>query len=191
VGSAAYLRQWEVHICASGEEFDYPLSLEVYQEMSRIMKAQLPENVKVKTITTDSVMQRNILNAAQKIVRDIEKRKKRIKKVVIPEVLIKSLDSANEDFGFVILESGFARTYNNYINHLIYNRDPSLLLGMGTVEYTPYKEGSMLIGFIIDKKNRNLAYYKKIFWQQRDPTEKIVIKAQLHDLMMSYFQHAK
>lgn len=65
------------------------------------------------------------------------------------------------------------------------------MLSFGNIDYVPYKEGSMVIGFIVDRKNKNLAYYKKIIWEERDPTEKIVIKSQLHDLMMSYFQNAK
>lgn len=178
-------------VTGNRQEFDYSLSFDVYTEMSKQIKTLIPDGVKIKTVMADSVTQRNILNAAEGIIKDIEKRSKAIRKVSIPDVLIKSLETANEDFGFVILESGFARTRKKYTNHLLYNRAAVILLSMGSVDYIPYKEGSMLIGFIVDRKNKNLAYYKKIIWAQRDPTEKIVIKAQLHDLMMSYFQHAK
>lgn len=178
-------------VTGNRQEFDYSLSFDVYSEMNRQIKTLIPDGVKVKTITADSATQRNILNAAERIIRDIEKGKRVIRNVTVPDVLINCIDAANQDFGFVIIENGFARTYKNYTNHLLYNRAAVSLLSMGSVSYIPYKEGSILIGFIIDKKNRNLAYYKKIIWEQRDPTEKIVIKAQLHDLMMSYFQHAK
>jgi len=178
-------------VTGNKQEFDYSLSFEVYSEMDRQIRMLIPEDVKVKTVTSDSATQINILNAAEKIIKDIEKKRKAIKKVIIPDALLNITDSPKQDFCFVILESGFARSYNNFANHLLYNRAAVNLLSFGNIDYVPYKEGSMVIGFIVDRKNKNLAYYKKIIWEQRDPTEKIVIKSQLHDLMMSYFQNAK
>ena len=155
----------DVRIIETGnrQEFDYSLSLDVYTEMNKQIKALIPDDVKVKTLIADSVTQRNILNASERIIMDIEKRKRPISKVTIPDVLIKRLDSANQDFGFVILERGFARTYSNYANHLLYNSAAVNLLSLGSVDYLPYKEGSMVIGFIIDKKTGILLTTKKLF----------------------------
>ena len=172
-------------------QFDYEMSSEVYKEMKGQIPALVPDGVKINTITADSVSQKLLLTAAEKIVEEITSRKVAAKQVVVPQVLLNMLDSVGQNFGFFIMQAGFSRTQNNYINHLYYNRAAVNVLTLGNVTYIPYRDGSTMIGFIIDRKNGNLAYYKKIFWQQRDPTEKIVIKGQLHDLMMSYFQHSK
>lgn len=44
-----------------------------------------------------------------------------------------------------------------------------------------------MAAFIIDLKNKNLLYFKRDIWPDRNPTEEIVIKSQLKDLINSYF----
>lgn len=81
-------------VTGNKQEFDYSLSFEVYAEMDRQIKMLIPEDVKVKTVTSDSATQRNILNAAERIIKDIEKKRKAIKSVIIPDALLNIRDSA-------------------------------------------------------------------------------------------------
>lgn len=124
---------------------------------------QIPDGVKIKIVFTDSVTQRNILSTVKGIIKDDEKSITGIRKVTTPDILIKSFDAADEDLGFVMFKRGFVRIHKNYTRHLLYNQAGVALLSVGNVKFIPHKECLMLIGLIIDRKNKSFVFYKKLF----------------------------
>ena len=174
----------------NNQEIDNTISQEVLNEMNNQIATAIPDSIQVQRLKADSALESDILSQSHKIINAI-RQKISVKRVEIPGRLIEIMDSVHQDFCFIILEGGLTRTKANYIKQLYYTRPAVSMISLGYLDYIPYRQNSGVIGFIIDRKRKQLAYFKKIVWPDRDPTEKIVIKGQLHDLMMSYFQLAR
>lgn len=159
------------------------------QEITRQLNNILPDTISVSQFNTDANHLKEISNTAIQLIKSTESGKT-IKGLKVPELLLHQLDSANQDFGLFIFIIGFTRTKENLTKEYIRRQGISLAT-LGLYQTVPNSAYSTMIGFIVDRKNKNLAMYRKIKWNQRDPTDKLVVKSQLRDLLMRYFQSAK
>ena len=159
------------------------------QEIVRQLKIILPDTIGVSQFDTDSNHLKEINNTAIQLIKSTESGRT-IKGLKVPELLLHQLDSTNHDFGLFIFIIGFTRTKENLTKEYIRRQGISLAT-LGFYQTVPNSSYSTMIGFIIDRKNKSLAMYRKIKWKERDPTDKLVVKSQLRDLLMRYFQSAK
>ncbi|MES2774592.1 MAG: hypothetical protein V4722_10430 [Bacteroidota bacterium] len=170
-------------------ETNVPFSKKATKEIELQVKNLLPENILVSQLNVDESQDSTIPNAITYIVNEVEK-VKTLNRIVVPESLLHFLDSANHDFCLGILEVGFVRSKDNYDKqHDLGNMTQFATLGL--YGFVPYKSSSTMVCFIVDRKNRNLAFYRRGTWKETDPTERIVIKAHLDDLISKYFDSAK
>jgi hypothetical protein len=167
------------------EQFSDIASHEIVRQLNII----LPDTIGISQFITDSIHQNEINNSAIQIIRSVEGGGS-IKGLKVSELLLHQLDSTNQEFGLYIFIVGFTRTKENLTKQYMRRKGIGLAT-LGFYQTVPNSSYSTMIGFIIDRKNKNLAMYRKIQWNQRDPTDKLVVKSQLRDLLMRYFQSAK
>ena len=150
------------------------------------MPAIIPDSIHLTHINTSSTQFDEIKKALNKIVISIEKNSISASSIKIPPVLLHYLDSSHEDYGICIYSEGFIRTENNQTKEYIkgYER---YYYTLGIINKIPLKSSSAMCFLIIDRKKMRLRFYRSSVWEKRDPTEFIVIKSQLHHLIMPYF----
>jgi hypothetical protein len=109
-----------------------------------------------------------------------------IKNVSIPEFLISIMDSCGYDNCLFIFQNGFARTPDNFSKQY-YRRKLLSLKTLGLYETTPKISASVMVGLAINKKTKKISLFKELDWTNRDPMESNVIKAQVRDIVLGYF----
>ncbi|MEO6548070.1 MAG: hypothetical protein ABIN94_08725 [Ferruginibacter sp.] len=172
---------------------DNPEKSELFSDMASKeidlqLKAILPGTKRYYQFHSDS-SQKEIIHTAIQLMNSVEGGRS-IRGIKIPELLLQQLDSINEDFGLFVFFSGFTRAKENLTKEYV-RRQGMALATIGIYQTVPNSAYSIMICFIVDRKNKNLAMYRKTKWKLRDPTDKLVVKSQLRDLLMRYFQSAK
>ncbi len=176
-------------------ELNDSLSNATFETTTTLLKTYFPDTVSHEYFYPDSVQQSIINNAIVTIVGKVKTNQK-AKSFKIPDSLIKVFEKSKTNYIFCISNVGFIRSYENMRKK--YNEGQALqyvspLQGLITnlpiipLGFTPYKSSAIMAAFIIDLKNKNLLYFKRDIWPDRNPTEEIVIKSQLKDLINSYF----
>ena len=181
----------EISIINKGNNLEksFTFSKEAAKEITNQVKNIIPDSIKFSQLITDTAQFQEIFKSVSGIIKIVEQRRT-IKGIIIPAILLHLLDSTNQDFCLGIWEIGFTRTTDNYVKQYQKSRIVQVAT-LGGLNYVPNKSYSIMICFIIDRKNKNLAFYRKSRWRERDPIEKMVIRSQLHDLIMRYFQSAR
>ncbi len=171
-------------------EEDSLLSSQVAQEIAIQTKKIIPDSVNTIQLKTDENQSQEIAMAIFKIISICETQPSDNKYANIPDILIKILDSLNQDFGLFIVYQGFKRTEDNQRSQYIKKRELSLFT-LGLINLIPIKSSAAMVCFIIDKKNKKLRYYLKSSSDDRDPTVALTIKSMVYHSVMSYFQAEK
>lgn len=173
----------------NGEE-DSVLSSKVAEEIAIQAKNIIPDSVNTIQLKTNETQSQEIAVAIFKIISTCETQPSDNKYANIPDILIKILDSLDQDFGLFIVYQGFKRTEDNQRNQYIKKRELSLFT-LGLIDLIPIKSSAAMVCFIIDKKNKKLRYYLKSSSDDRDPTMALTIKSMVYHSLMSYFQLEK
>jgi hypothetical protein len=106
-------------------------------------------------------------------------------KTEAPEQLLHILDSMNRDFGLGIVNIGFVRTKENQVNEYTTTRAMSFF-SLGYINVVPNESFSTMFCFIIYRRQKKIYFFEKSM-DDRNPTDAIVIKSQLRNMLMSYF----
>lgn len=112
------------------------------------------------------------------------------KTVEVPEFLLNILDSLGKDYSLFIFHRGFTRTPENLKTQYI-KRRTAALASLGFYDTEPNSAYSVMIGVLIDKKRKRISMYKELYWRNRNPNEEVVIRSQIRDLILGYFQNSK
>jgi len=177
----------EIKVIRTGNKLvtDSSLTRQVQKEIFSNAKNLVPENINTEVLDFNEMQSKEINEAMISLVRTAEKILKP-KVIKVPEPLLLLLDSLNQDFALGIIDVGFIRTDENqsreYTKSMGFN-----FFSLGIYNFVPIKSFSTMRCFVIDRKQKAVRFYEKSMWQERDPTETIVIKSQLHHLLMSYF----
>lgn len=146
----------------------------------------IPDNIASVPFYCDADMQKNIDSVSVVLIKTV-KRSSPVNRVKVPELFFTILDSAKQDYGLIILHTGFSRSEENLVNQYIRHHTEAIAT-LGLINRVPNKSYSTMIGLIVDRRNRKIAMYKELYWRNRDPNQKVVIKSQLRDVLLSYFQ---
>ena len=166
-------------------ETDTSLTNKVRTEILYQAKTLIPDSIKTVQFEASDLQSQEIYKAFERILETAENKFKP-KSVKIPDFLLNLLDSTNQDFGLGIVNVGFLRTDKNQSGE--YTKSVRLnFFTLGLYSFIPRKSFSTIICFIMDRKQKTLRFYEKSSWSERNPTETVVIKSQLHHLLMSYF----
>ena len=45
-----------------------------------------------------------------------------------------------------------------------------------------------MIGVLVDRKRNRISMYKELYWRNRNPSEELVIRTQIRDIILTYFE---
>lgn len=96
------------------------------------------------------------------------------------------LEKYNYDYAIGVLDFGFTRAKGNYENQVAKSIGIGILT-LGMYAPIPVKSYSTMICFIVDKENKNIAFYRKDLGQEKEPTNKNVIESQISKMLIQYF----
>lgn len=151
----------------------------------------LPYELNAQKIEADSIEQTEISKELYEL--GIELEKKIIKKgIPVSDKLITALDKHNYKYAIGTICYGFTRTRQNYNKQAWMGVGIALLSagisgGAFSMTYMPYKSNSTIVCFIIDKENKNIAYYRKYSLNNEDPINWEVTEIQLRSILNTYF----
>ena len=152
-------------------------SLETFREKLRLSSEEV--------IFTDSLERKKFEREINFLILSAE-RNRSIKNIPITP-LVDSLLSVNDKrFGLIIVQSGFTRAKGNYGNQIAKGIGMGILT-MGMYYQTPIKANSTIYAVIVDREEKNVAFYHKNGLQDKEPTEKENITKQIHKIFEKYF----
>ena len=149
----------------------------------------IPSGIHTAYLNCGGKQEEEIRNAGIQLVKTV-KRAAFVKKVEPPDLLLKMLDSLKEDYGLLVFHGGFTRTSSNFRTE--YARRRTLAVAsLGLYNTEPNETYSVMIGMVINKRTKRVSLYKELYWRNRDPNETVVIRSQIRDIILSYFQASK
>lgn len=166
-------------------ETDTNLSNYVRNEIVNQVKTIVPDSINATLLKNQEFRLKEIYKCLNDVVKIVESKFKP-KTIKAPELLLQLLETTGSDLGLCIFDRGFIRTDENQSKE--YTKSVELnVLSLGVYSLFPNKSFSTMICFVVDRKQKTLSFYDKSTWREGNPTETVVIKSQLHRLLMSYF----
>ncbi|MEN9610330.1 MAG: hypothetical protein RLZZ628_1144 [Bacteroidota bacterium] len=145
-----------------------------------------PQNIRKEVLQTDSHEWRLIQEQITQLVLQVEEKQKIID-IPLSDKMIDILNKYNYNFALGAFHVGFTRSRRNYAGEIAKSIGIGILT-LGLVVPIPIKSSSTLICFLVDKQNKNIAFYRKRMGQDWDPTDKKKIDRQINYLLMPYLQ---
>lgn len=164
-------------------------SAESETEIQNQLNHYIPSGIHTAYLNCESKLDEDMRNAGMQLVKAV-KRAAFPKKVEPPALLLKMLDSLKEDYGLFVFHAGFTRTPANFRNEYA-RRQTIAAASLGLYNTEPNETYSVMIGIIINKEAKRVSMYKELYWRNRDPNETVVIRSQIRDIILSYFQSSK
>lgn len=169
-------------------EYSKTESEKVAADILDILDKNLPNTVQKNRIKIDS----SDLLALQKemfaLVVSVEQKQK-INDVFLSEKMLLLMGKYEQDYVLGVFEQGFTRVKGNYGKQIAKGIGIGILT-LGLVIPTPVKSSSTLICFIADRKNKNIAFYRKDVGSESNPTDKKVLSRQIKGTIGYYFSVA-
>ena len=154
-----------------------------------VLNRTIPTDIKIQNLkmdTTDKVVFQRELHLLVNYVEG----QQQIKGVSLSPKMLAIMNKYNQDFAIGVLEVGFARAKGNYGRQIAKGVGIGILT-LGFYVPVPIKSASTMICLIVDRKNNNVAFYRKNNGQELNPTEKTVIERQLKGILDPYFRANK
>lgn len=111
--------------------------------------------------------------------------KKALKTMPLPTTIKQLMDNSNSDFALAVFSSGFTRNKGNYGKQIAKGIGVGILT-LGLFAPTPVKSNSTIHFLICDKKNNNVALYRRSFLE-KEPLSNEVINQQIDKVLKEYF----
>lgn len=111
--------------------------------------------------------------------------KKKINGIVLSDSILNFMEQKNIQYALVTFNSGFSREKGN-LNKQVAKGIGVGLLTLGMAMPVPVKANTQTICYIIDRKNRNIAFYKKVS-EELEPLKFKNLQSQYRSLLDSYF----
>ena len=166
--------------------YDKNTSTEVSESVAYSIETLLPKRIKQLHTSNDSFEQFIFQRELFRIVGNIEQLRK-IEGYVVNDTLIGLLDKYDCNYAIGALDFGFTRSRNNYNKQLAKGIGIGILT-LGMAIPVPYKSASTMYCFIVDRENKNIAFYRSNIGIEHDPRDKMVIFEQVLKLLKPYFK---
>lgn len=167
-------------------EYSQENSEQVMSSILESVEKHIPARIVRQKLEIDSLEQYAVYKEIYNLAMTVEQNTK-IKGITLNDKMIELLEKNNHNYAIGVLNFGFSRSKGNYGKEVAKGIGVGILT-LGLYTPVPIKSYSTIICFIIDKKNRNIAFYRKNLGQERDPTKKEVIDSQIGDMLNQYFQ---
>ena len=172
----------------SGEYSKYD-SEKVRDNISDLLNQYLPQRVQKTKIKMDTVDNLSLQKEIYTLAAIVEKNQQ-INDVVLSDKMLSLLNKYDQDYVMGIVSFGFTRVKGNYGKQIAKGIGVGILT-LGLYTPVPIKSSSTLICFIVDRKNKNIAFYRKNTMQDNDPTNIKVLEKQINGMLSKYFNTNK
>jgi hypothetical protein len=164
------------------EEFSQAARKNLLKAIPEVMPLDLSYQIYERSPLEEELLGKEIYQ----LVNEVE-HKKNIKTIKIKPGLVSLLSLYEENYimGFVL--AGFGKSNLNE-DERRYKPNAYGTLFISTIPPEDFLPRSTLICFIIDKQNKNLAYYRKQTMYEREPADKKVTDVQMSFLIRKYFR---
>lgn len=154
-----------------------------------LLNQHLPQHVQKTNIKMDTVdnllFQKEMYDLAA-----VVEHNQQIKDLVLSDKMLSLLGKYDQDYVMGVVSFGFTRVKGNYGKQIAKGMVVGIL-SLGLYTPIPIKSSSTLICFIVDRKNKNIAFYRKNTGQDKDPTDIKVLEKQINGMLNQYFNAAK
>jgi hypothetical protein len=159
------------------------LSQKTFEHTFDQLQNSFPDSVNATLFRTDSVVNAKLLSFVNKFNIQI-KNERQVKNYTIPDSIVILFDTSNVNYVFCTYYSGFKRMRTNYVNTHRTMEVTNLFLG---TRIRPLQSAAFISCFIIDLKEKNILFYERYKWDNRDPTDTEVIKLLFERIVAHYF----
>lgn len=157
-------------------------SKEVFGEaLSAFRSIPLTGNI----LFTDTITQNRIEEEIEYLCISAD-RQRSISELKLTPVLDSLLEVIGKRFGLITVTTGFTREKGNYGGQIIKGLAMGILT-LGMYYQTPIKANSTIYCMIIDAKDNNIAFFRKLSLQDKEPLDKSVLTKQIKKLFDGYF----
>jgi hypothetical protein len=173
---------------ASGNQGAYSqeYSEQVSASLLEAVQNAIPNTIQKQVLTLDSLEWLPIHREIYQLVSQVEA-KQQITDIPLSDTLLSILNRYNHNFAFGTFHIGFTRNQGNYAGQVAKGIGIGILT-LGFVVPVPVKSRSMLICFLMDRQNKNIAFYRKDMGEEKEPTDKKKVQKQVNYLLMPYLQ---
>ena len=167
----------EVFVIKLGNDLekDSAHSITAYRNMANQLQKSIPKYVNKYYFKSDSVTRSTII----KLVIDANNRignNNQAGRYRLPDSIVKLFDTASYSYVLCTYNGGFIRDRKNLVNQHLGNQVMDFLIGFGS---KPLASASTVSCFVIDLKQKNLAYFQRIISVNENLLE---TKAMINDL---------
>lgn len=175
----------QIFIISKGSKLhlDSGLSETTYRNTSAQLLKSFPDSLSITFFSADSVARSKLSNFVITLNKKSLK-EHQVKKYHLPDSIIKLFDTSKINYVFCTFNSGFSRTRSNLINTYQALQIVDVMTGTGL---RPLESNALMCCFILDLKKKNILYFERDLWQEKDPTDISVIKLQLIGIITHYF----
>jgi hypothetical protein len=167
----------------SVHQLDSELTQETFRHTLDQLKKSFPDSVNASLFRPDSVVKAKLFSFVNKFNKEIKK-ERQIKKYTLPDSILILFDTSKVNYVFCTYNIGFKRTRTNLVNTHLRMEVTDLLIGSNIL---PLESSTLISCFIIDLKDKNILFFERDIWQNRDPTDIEVIKLLLNRIITHYF----
>jgi hypothetical protein len=149
----------------------------------------LAANPKIPVTAAIVVADTSVLLRVEKEVNyllSVADKKRDITRMKITPVLDSLLESEGKRFGLLTVTTGFSRAPGNYDTEVTKGAAIGILT-LGMYYQVPVKATSTMYAMVVDAKENNIAFFKKVSNLDKEPLDKAVLTKQVHQLFNGYF----
>ena len=165
--------------------YDKKTSTEVSEDLLSNIGNLLPYRIKKVSPSSDSVETWRFNQEMFKIIANVEQLQK-IEGYQISDTLVGLMEKYDCNYAIGAIDVGFSRTKSNYAKQVAKSIGIGLLT-LGMVVPISYKSTSSMYCFIVDRKNKNIAFFRRDLGIEKEPTDKMVIFEQVTNMLQPYF----
>jgi hypothetical protein len=164
-------------------ENDKAISQKVFYITLGELKKCIPDSIIPRFAPLDSILQVIIDNSIYNMHRLINSIKQ-AKKYAVPDSFVHLFDTSKVQYVFCTCNGGFMRNRENLVNNEFSGEVVGFITGFG---WKPFESSTLTCCFIIDLKKKNIIYFERDVWKNRDPSDVRFIHLQLSAIINHYF----
>lgn len=162
---------------------DGDLSKKAFFNTGNWLRKSFPDSVKTKYFSSDSITLSRLDNFVADISRQLNS-ERQARKYQLPDSILTLFDSTEVNFVFCTYNIGFKRTRDNLINTHLASEIADFLIGFNQ---RPLESSAAMTCFILDLRQKNILFFERHVWGNKDPTDINVIKLQLSKIITHCF----
>ncbi len=161
------------------QEIDKELSKKTFYTTYNLLQKQFPKPIKATYFVSDSTTQIKLNNFIYTMCEKIDN-ERLARKYTIPDSILSLFKTANKTMVFCLVNEGFQRGRDNLLRKDLQSKINNAFTSH---DYRPLESASLMIGLILDLKERHILFFERNIWQDKDPTDMNVLSLQLNRLL--------